>query len=867
MSILDSLTDAQRKAVECLEGPLLILAGPGSGKTRVITHRIANLVEQGVHPRLILALTFTNKAADEMKDRVQRLVPDASVWIGTFHRFCARLLRRHAEHVGLDSNFTIYDMSDSRAAMKRAIASLDVPPTMTSPERIANHISWLKNHLITAANYRSEDGKELSAIVKEVYPAYQSELVRANAVDFDDLLLHIVTLLRESPEVRASLDETYRYIMVDEYQDTNLAQYAIVRAISNDFPNLAVTGDPDQAIYGWRGANLRNILDFEQDYPNVQVARLEQNYRSTPNILRAASQLIQHNQQRKHKELFTDREDGAPVQLAVYETQNEEAEGIVADIERQVRAGRSPSDFAIFYRVNALSRALEHALSDAMIPYQIVNGVEFYQRKEIKDVMAYLHLIHNPADNGSLARIINVPARRIGKTTVDRLSNFAREQQISMLEAARNADTITTLGKAVRPKLKAFAGMIDELIAISHRPLEEILGQLLTKTQYLDSLVGSDRSQDEDRVANVEELLSEARDFDERNTEPDALGAYLERVSLVNDVDAWDEGKNHVTLMTLHAAKGLEFPVVYLIGVEQGLIPHERSLGSLDQEEEERRLLFVGITRAMDQLQLSRVLVRAKRGGINRVIPSQFLMELPRHEMQQIDSVQKVQHVDLDEFPSYDLETGHLKRPVSEDEHAYLSGQTMSDSAELDSDDTHETAMSQTEQDGSIDPGLNNDPFDQGPVAHDDLSSSVDTDAKDSPPSVLANLRPASEMVEANGEDANAQDATGGHQGVEQDGTRLHGTTAPHSTAGQGESSAPPSSSASPADGTTASATVLDPNVFQIGMTVIHPEYGPGKIAAISGKGKRRTGVINFPTSGQKRIVLAFSKLRPVTAT
>ncbi len=409
-----SLTPAQREAVEHSDGPLLILAGPGSGKTRVITHRIAHMIAAGIPARSILALTFTNKAADEMQARVDALAPGERVWMGTFHRFCARLLRQYASYVGLSENYSIYDTQDSRRLLKRVIENAKVELTHYTPDRVANAISWTKNNLVSSTEY-VPSGDPLGKIVAVLYPAYQAALRDCNAVDFDDLLLHVATMLRENPELRGQLDARYRYILVDEYQDTNLAQYAIVRALSIDHPNLAVTGDPDQSIYGWRGANLNNILEFEKDYPDVSVVRLEQNYRSTKRILRAADALIAHNRRRKKKSLFTDNDEGRPVRLINYPTHKDEADVIAARIAADIHSGRRQAmDFAIFYRVNALSRTLEFALRQAGIPYQIIRGLEFFQRKEIKDVLAYLYLINNPADDVAFGRVINTPIRGIG---------------------------------------------------------------------------------------------------------------------------------------------------------------------------------------------------------------------------------------------------------------------------------------------------------------------------------------------------------------------------------------------------------------------------------------------------------------------
>ena len=431
----------------------------------MVTHRVAWLLEQGIPGQHVLALTFTNKAADEMSRRIERLTGDPTVWVGTFHRFCARLLRKYASLVGLQENYTIYDTDDSHQAMRQALARLRIDAERFTPDRIAKAISWAKNNLIAPDQYKPRPGHALGQVVEAVYPAYQAQLAQSNAADFDDLLFHVATLLRDNPEVRASLDERYRFILVDEYQDTNLAQYAIARALSVDHPNLAVTGDPDQSIYGWRGANLNNILEFERDFPEVHVVRLEQNYRSTQRILRVAAELIAHNIRRKVKGLFTDNGQGVPVRLVTYATQRDEAEGIAARIAADVAAGRRrPCDFAIFYRVNALSRAFEFALRERGVPYQMVNGLEFFQRKEIKDILSYLHLLNNPQDGVALRRVINTPPRGIGKTTIDRLSDYAARHGLPLLEAA-------TAGKAHRVDQSPARGVARTVRRVVRSPL------------------------------------------------------------------------------------------------------------------------------------------------------------------------------------------------------------------------------------------------------------------------------------------------------------------------------------------------------------------------------------------------------------
>ena len=633
--ILQPLTAAQREAVSHVDGPLMILAGPGSGKTRVVTHRIAYLLAEHVPARQILALTFTNKAADEMRSRLDRLAPRQPVWMGTFHRFCARLLRQHANLVGLDENFTIYDTDDSAKLLKEAIDEADLDLTHVTPGQIAREIGWAKNHLISADQYVARPGRALGGLVEQLYPVYQRRLLTANAVDFDDLLLHVALLLRDNPELRRSLDERYRYILVDEYQDTNFSQYAIVRGLSQDFPNLAVTGDPDQSIYGWRGADLNNILDFEKDFPKVRVVRLEQNYRSTQRILRVADQLILNNVRRKPKKLFTHNPEGQPVRLVVYPTNRDEAEHIASRIADDIHQGqRRPRDFAIFYRINALSRVLENALRNQAIPYQIVKGLEFYQRKEIKDVIAYLQLINNPRNDVAFLRIINTPPRRIGKSTVLKITEHARRKRWPLLGAAREAGLIEGLNKRAAAGVAAFVAMYDRLSLLAHQTLETIIRGVLSEAGYYSWLSDSGTEEDLERLANVEELLAAAGEFDARYPEEGQLEEFLEQVSLVSDTDDWENETDKVSLMTLHAAKGLEFPVVFITTLEEGMLPHDRSREDADKLEEERRLFFVGITRAAEELQLSYAAYRVSHGQQRMAIPSSFLMELPREEME-----------------------------------------------------------------------------------------------------------------------------------------------------------------------------------------------------------------------------------------
>ncbi|QEG34589.1 ATP-dependent helicase [Bythopirellula goksoeyrii] len=664
--LFEALNPAQCDAVRHVDGPMLVLAGPGSGKTRVVTHRIAHLLREGIPASQMLALTFTNKAADEMHQRVEELAPGQRVWVSTFHRFGARLLRHYSDLVGLTPNFTIYDTTDAKQTLARVIDVAKINTLHYTPERIAHAISDAKNKLITADKFEPRPGSPLSQIVAEVYPAYQKRLIASSAVDFDDLLLHVAQLLFQSPEVRAELDERFRYLLVDEYQDTNHVQYVMLRALSVDYPNLAVTGDPDQSIYGWRGADIKNILQFETDFPQVKVVRLEQNYRSTKRILRVADDLIRHNLRRKQKSLFTDNDEGTSVRLVEYASQDAEAAGIAKRIAEAIESGqRRACDFAILYRVNALSRALERGLREAGVPYQIIRGQEFYGRKEIKDVLAYCQLINNPRDDQAVLRTINTPTRGIGRKTVDLLSDHAYRQGISLLDAAREAATIPDLAARSAKKVAVYVALMERLCGLADSDVEEILGTVLEESGYRGSLSESDSEEDLNRLANIEELLTDARQFDEKNPGGGQLETYLENAWLVNETDDWESETDKVTLMTLHAAKGLEFPVVFIVAVEHGLLPHERSTSDEAQMEEERRLAFVGITRAEDELQLSFAVERDFRGQRRHTVPSSFLMEIPREALHLETSVDQME--DWNDESWLDEEHDYLDVDQSED--------------------------------------------------------------------------------------------------------------------------------------------------------------------------------------------------------
>jgi DNA helicase-2/ATP-dependent DNA helicase PcrA len=787
--LLASLTSPQREAVEHRDGPLLILAGPGSGKTRVITHRIAYLLAGGVPASQILALTFTNKAADEMQRRVAELAPGQRVWVSTFHRFGARLLRQYADFVGLGPNFTIYDTADSRQTIKRVIEAQGIKTLHYTPDRLAEAISAAKNKLITFEQYEPRRGSTLGAVVAEVYPAYQRRLLASSAVDFDDLLLHVAQLLFEHAEIRQELDERFRYVLVDEYQDTNKAQYVILRALATDYPNLAVTGDPDQSIYGWRGADVKNILEFENDYPQVRVVRLEQNYRSTKRILRVADALIGHNLRRKKKELYTENDEGAPVRLVAYAEQGQEAADIAEQIRAAVAAGRRKlSDFAIFYRVNALSRALEKAFRTAGVPYQMVRGQEFYQRMEIKDVLAYCQLANNPRDDIALERAINSPVRGIGRKTLERLHEHAYRFGLQLLDAARDAEHVEALSRQAAVKVLRFVEIFDRIAAVAHGDVEEVIGTVLEESGYRAALAGSDDEQDQNRLANIEELLTDARQFDEENPGGGQLEAYLERAWLVNDIDDWDTETDKVTLMTLHAAKGLEFPVVFIVAVEEGVLPHERVGQHPDELEEERRLAFVGITRAKEELQLSYAVVRDYRGQRRHTVPSSFLMEMPRGEMQLRD--------EADQFVN-------------------LIHEEWEDPDDPDDDDDDDQIVEWDMIDVSVEAA------DPGKEPSFDVAAAAITTAA-----------------------ALEREAIEGGTGILPVRGDKHWRDA----------------SATSSD---AKLPSVSPDLFKQGMRVVHPEYGPGKIVALSGSGKNRRATVTFARAGEKKFILVHSALRP----
>ncbi len=632
-TIFNDLNEEQIRAVETTEGPLLIVAGAGSGKTRVLTYRIAYLLSKGIRPENILAITFTNKAAKEMKSRVEALVGSIAerIWLSTFHSFCARFLRYEIDgFFGYTKNFTIYDTSDSLVVIKSAIKASNLDDKYFPPNAVLSHISDAKNKLMTAKEFSEKARDFYTERVAEIYAYYEKELRKNNALDFDDLLLVAVRLLETNPSVLEKYRERFRYVMIDEYQDTNHAQYRLAYLLSSKWKNIAVVGDADQSIYAWRGADIQNILDFEKDYPQCTSIKLEQNYRSTKVILDAANAVIEHNEGRPEKNLWTNKAEGDKIIHFSAQSEREEGAFIADTISKKHSIHDIPyGDMAILYRTNAQSRVLEEELIKKAIPYTMVGGVKFYDRKEIKDVLAYLRLLYNPFDDLSLLRIINVPKRSIGTATISKLQEVAMEKGESLFMTLTELSQIESVKGKTKEKLEDFAVLIIELVqALEQHTVLELLELVLEKTGYLHSLEMSTDPQDVARVENIGELLSVAKDFMETNPEG-TLETFLEQIALVNEVDSFEQEASKVTLMTLHAAKGLEFPVVFLAGLEEGLFPHSRTLMNPEEIEEERRLCYVGITRAERELYLSSAVTRTMFGRTTSFLPSRFLSEIP----------------------------------------------------------------------------------------------------------------------------------------------------------------------------------------------------------------------------------------------
>lgn len=661
--LLDDLTDPQRAAVTHLDGPLLVIAGAGSGKTRVLTRRVVHLIHSGLRPSSVLAITFTNKAAGEMRhriaDTIQRKMWDfgrldqAGPMVCTFHSLCLRILKHYAERIGLPTNFVIYDSSDQNKLIKDALKALEISSTNFSPSSVHSAISHAKNQLLTAQDFLGQAKDFYEKSVARIFVKYQQLLDQAGALDFDDLLLKTVFALRDHPDVLAELQERFNYILIDEYQDTNRAQYLMTHALAARHQNICVVGDPDQSIYAWRGADLRNILDFERDYPNVTTIKLEQNYRSTKTILNIASKLIARNLSRKDKTLWTENDEGEKAAVIVCQDEHDEAKqiaGILRDMHDQ--EGYEWSKMAVFYRINSLSRVLEESLLNEKIPYQIARGTEFYNRKEIRDLLAYMRAIDNERDEVNLERIVNTPARGISGQTWSSIQSWSISHGTPLFEAMRRVEQITSLNPRAQKAVQKFVEQMDGWRHQAH-PKEagdattlmpasgaavkvKSLMERVLRDSGLEAMYARIDLDREEQIANLYELVSSAAQFDEANPEG-TLGDYLTQVALVSDADHMEGQGGAVTMMTLHAAKGLEFPVVVMAGLEEGVLPHARSRGNIDELEEERRLAFVGITRAQERLFITSARYRTIRGLRERTILSPFLKELPSESINRID--------------------------------------------------------------------------------------------------------------------------------------------------------------------------------------------------------------------------------------
>ena len=636
MSKYDTLNPMQREAVFHTEGPLLVLAGAGSGKTRVLTHRIAYLIEEKrVAPWNIMAITFTNKAAGEMRERVDKIVGEGAeaIWVSTFHSSCVRILRRFIDRLGYDSNFTIYDGDDQKTLMKQVLKKMQADPKQFKERAVLSRISAAKNDRITADEFEQQAGADFrEKKIAQIYREYQKELKKNNALDFDDLLVKTVELFEANADVLEYYQDKFRYIMVDEYQDTNLVQFKLVDLLAKKYRNICVVGDDDQSIYKFRGANIENILSFEHVFPDAKVIKLEQNYRSTQNILNAANEVIANNQGRKAKRLWTENPEGDLINLRQFQSGFEEAEYVAGEITRGVRTeGKKYRDYAILYRTNAQSRLFEEKLLLANVPYKIVGGVNFYARREIKDLLAYLRVIENPEDDLAVLRIINVPRRGIGAATINKVQDWEAEQGIRFYDALLEAEYVPGLMRSLN-KIKSFTSFLQVLRAkADYLSVKELLNEIIEETGYVADLQAEGTEEAAARIENIDELISKIADYEESAEQP-SLGGFLQEVALVSDIDSVDEESDYVLLMTLHSAKGLEFPNVFLAGMEDGIFPSYMTITGDDPSEleEERRLCYVGITRAMQHLTLTCARQRMIRGEVQYNKMSRFVKEIPR---------------------------------------------------------------------------------------------------------------------------------------------------------------------------------------------------------------------------------------------
>ncbi len=631
--LFEGLNPEQLEAVNWPKGPLLVFAGAGSGKTRVITTRIARLLHQGIAPPRIMAVTFTNKAAAEMRERIEKLVGPASkaLWMGTFHSLCARFLRIDGKSIGIDPNFTIYDDGDQMSLVKEILKAKKIDDKSIQPRAVLSEISTAKEKLQTPEKYEEQAASFFERIVADVYKSYTGHLKKANALDFDDLLMFAVRMLEQREDVREKYQERFLHLLVDEYQDVNFAQYKLVNLLGQKHQNVTVVGDDDQSIYGWRGADVSLILKFASDWPDAKIIKLERNYRSTQSILAVAHEVIKKNRSRADKRMWTENESGASVTLSQSGTEHDEALMVADAIMADVRNGRREfKDFAVLYRTNAQSRVMEEKMIMMRIPHIIVGGIRFYERKEIKDIVAYLRLVHNPSDDVSLRRVINVPARGVGATTLTQLTDWATERSLPIMFALKDQGTQASMPKKMSGAVKNFLAMLDDARDLAEQgPVTPIVRMIMSQSGYIDALREEGTEESIARLDNLQEMINVAAEYDQ--DEEASLAGFLEGVALVSDIDAASTGGNAVTLMTLHSAKGLEFPVVYLTGLEEGIFPHSRSLGSDSEIEEERRLAYVGMTRAREELHLFHAHRRALFGQPNFNRRSRFLDEIPHN--------------------------------------------------------------------------------------------------------------------------------------------------------------------------------------------------------------------------------------------
>ena len=632
-NMLDKLNERQKEAVLATEGPVLVLAGAGSGKTTVLVNRIAYMIsEKHIRPWNILAITFTNKAAREMKDRIERLLGDTAkdMWIGTFHSVCVRILRSCIDLLGYSRDFVIYDTADTKTVMKECLRELDIDEKSFPVRNVLSIISNAKNDLMDAATFENVYKSDYRmSIIAKIYYRYQTKLRKNNAVDFDDIILNTVKILSENPDVLSKYQDKFRYILVDEYQDTNNSQYLLINLLAQANRNLCVVGDDDQSIYKFRGANIGNILNFEDDYSDVQKITLDQNYRSTQNILDAANSVISNNKGRMGKSLWTSNGDGNKVFVYTGTNEYDEARYIARQIKKHFDEQGSFSDCAILYRTNAQSRVIEEMLMRESVPYKVLSGLRFYDRKEIKDIIAYLRVVYNPNDDVSLARIINEPKRKIGNATLEKARNIAREKETSLYDVISHADDYPEFKTAIK-KLLSFSEIIQSLIKLKDTvTIEELTGRILNDTGYMPALVMEDTTESKTRIENLGEFISVITEFEKNEETGNTLGEFLENISLVSDIDGYDENEDSAVLMTIHSAKGLEFPIVFLSGLEEGLFPGMRSMESDDDIEEERRLCYVAITRAKEQLYITKTISRTIHGKTMPTTASRFFKEIP----------------------------------------------------------------------------------------------------------------------------------------------------------------------------------------------------------------------------------------------